>query len=241
MLSTLTRRTALVALALVTSCGNGSDPGTPAELRVLFVGNSHTAVNSLPALVNQMASASGRTLTFRVEARPNFSLEDHWTIGNAPALIREGGWDVVVMQQGSSALPESQRNLLEWGGRLSDLIKANGGRPMFYMVWPTTDRTGDRDAVRQSYTNVAVANDAMLAPAGEVWREAWRTDGSLALYDPDGLHGSLMGTYAAALSVYGILFGVSPVGAAAPAGILPGVATLLQESARVANERYGRR
>lgn len=243
MLDKFLRRTALVALALAlaASCGSGDPSPDVTSLRVLFIGNSHTYVNDLPALVADMARATGKSLEYSVEARPGFGLEDHWNVGNAQRLIREEDFDVVVLQQGPSALPESQVNLREWGTRFAELIEANGGRPAFYMVWPSRDRPFDRDGVRTSYTNAATAVGGILAPAGEVWREVWRRDANMALYDPDGVHGSLMGTYAAALSVYGMLFGVSPVGVPAPSPIAPGIATLLQESAQVANETYGRR
>ncbi len=241
MLGTFLPRSALAALALAASCGNG-DPGPdPSTLRVLFIGNSHTVVNDLPAMVAEMARATGRSLEYRVEARPGYGLEDHWAAGTAQQLIRDHDFDVVVLQQGPSSLPESQANLRTWATKFAEVIIANGGRPAFYMVWPARDRPGDRDGVRTSYTNAAQAVAGILAPAGEVWREAWRTDPNLALYDADGVHGSLMGTYAAALSVYGMLFGVSPVGVPVLSGIAPGAGALLQESARVANATYGRR
>ena len=37
-----------------------------------------------------------------------FSLEDHWNQGIAQRRIAEGGWSIVVLQQGPSSLPESQ-------------------------------------------------------------------------------------------------------------------------------------
>lgn len=242
MLGSIFRSLALAAVTLASSCGgdDGGDP-SPDTLSVLFIGNSHTAVNNLPSMVADMARATGKSFEYDVEARGGYGLEDHWAVGAAQRRIRDNHYDVVVLQQGPSALPESQVNLREWGTMFADVILANGARPAFYMVWPSQDRPGDRDGVRTSYTNAAQSVGGMLAPAGEVWREAWRTDASLALYDADGVHGSLMGTYAAALSVYGMLFGVSPVGVPAPSAIPAGTVQLLQESARVANETYGRR
>lgn len=239
MLNTFLRRTALVALVLATSCGNG-DPDNLNTLRVLFIGNSHTLVNDLPAMVADMARAAGKELVYEVEAQGGYGLEDHWAAGRAQRLIRERDFDVVMLQQGPSALPESQVNLREWGTAFADLIVANGGRPGFYMVWPAQGRPGDRDGVRQSYTAAARHTGGLLAPAGEVWREAWKVDPDLVLYDADGVHASRMGTYAAALSIYGVLFRESPVGTQAAAGIPPSAVPLLQEAARVANAMYGR-
>ena len=57
-----------------------------------------------------------------------------------------------------------------------------------------------------SYRNAAKAAGADLFPAGDAWRRAWACDRSLALYGPDGFHPSRLGTYLAALVVYGRLF-----------------------------------
>ncbi len=211
------------------------------SLRVLFVGNSPTYVNDLPAMVAQMALATGSTLEYEAITRPNFSLEDHWALGLAPTAIRGGDWDYVVMQQGPSSLPESRENLVEWGSRFAQLIHDNGGRPAFYMVWPSSNRPGDRDGVRTSYTAAANATDGVLAPAGEAWRAAWRRDQNLALYDPDGVHGSRLGTYLAAVTVYEQLFRKSPLQLPAPSGMSPSTAQLLHEAAAEADAEYGRR
>jgi hypothetical protein len=52
----------------------------------------------------------------------------------------------------------------------------------------------------------------LLCPAGEAWRLAARRDPKLALYSPDGLHPTAAGTYLAALTFFGLLYGESPVG-----------------------------
>ena len=117
---------------------------TPEEsLRVLFIGNSHTYVNDLPALVAQMAQATGSTLEYQTIARPNFGLMDHWAVGEAQEAIRRGGWDYVVLQQGPSSQPDSRVNLVEWGTRFANLIHENGARAAFYMVWPAESRPTD--------------------------------------------------------------------------------------------------
>ena len=47
-------------------------------------------------------------------AFPNYSLEDHWNRGDAAKAIARGGWQTVILQQGPSALPESQVLLREY-------------------------------------------------------------------------------------------------------------------------------
>ena len=89
-----------------------------------------------------------------------------------------------------------------------------------------------------SYRNAAAASGAVLLPAGQAWRAAWRRNPKLKLYGPDGFHPSATGTYLAALTVFAGLTSTSPVGlprvvatTSARVALTPKVAKTLQLSA----------
>ncbi|HKF14337.1 MAG TPA: SGNH/GDSL hydrolase family protein [Gaiellaceae bacterium] len=194
---------AVVALVLPA----GAADGAVRSLRVLFVGNSLTQTNDLPTVVASLARSSGRRLEYRTVAFGGYSLEDHWQQGEARAALASGSWDVVVMQQGPSALPEGQAHLREWAGRFAELARANGTQPALLTVWAESYR--GRAALGQvisSYRQAAAAAHAVLLPGGTAWQESWSCDARIPLYGPDGFHPSRLGTYAAALVVYGRLF-----------------------------------
>jgi hypothetical protein len=244
---------AALALLLIITCSGRELARREASegLRVLFIGNSLTYTNDLPSLVEAMAKAAGRKrFTHKSVVFGGFSLEDHWNRGDARRAIAEGGWDVVVLQQGPSALPESRRLLIEYTRRFSREIRAAGARPAVYMVWPSTGRPGDFDAVSESYRLAAEDVGGMLFPAGEAWRAAWRRDPGLALYSPDGLHPTMAGSYLSALVIYEQLYEgllADPRGSRNP-GRLKGFKIdltaeqldMLWAAAREANERFGR-
>jgi hypothetical protein len=205
----------------------------PAEpLRVLFVGNSLTETNDLPGQVAALADATGRKLETGAVVSGGLSLEDHWSSSDAPKEILGGTWDVVVLQQGPSALPESQAHLKLWAQRFAALAKRGGARAGLLTVWPESYRRSALGAVIASYRNAARAAGAELFPAGDAWRRAWACDRKLALYGSDGFHPSRLGTYLAALVVYGRLF-KSPLLSAAlrPDAVPPRTARTLQASA----------
>jgi hypothetical protein len=178
-----------------------------AVIRVLFIGNSLTAANDLPAMVRTLAAAAGARVECAAVAKPDFSLEDHWNDGEARRAIARGGWTFVVLQQGPSALPESRTLLVDSTRRFAAAIRASGATPVLYMVWPSRARAEDVPAVSRSYAAAAAAVGGRLAAAGDAWQEARRRDPSLALYGSDGFHPSRVGSLLAALVLVETLTG----------------------------------
>jgi hypothetical protein len=182
----------------------------PAPLKVLFIGNSLTAANDVPALVESLAKANGQRLAARTVAYPNYSLEDHWQHGDARRAIAEGGWSFVVLQQGPSALPESRVLLVEYTRRFAEETRRVNARVALYMVWPASNRPFDFDGVKLSYETAARETGGIFLPAGEAWRLAWRRDPNLAFYGADGFHPTPLGSYLSALVIYQGLTGSAP-------------------------------
>ena len=215
-------RSALLSL-VVAAALPASQPAAPA--RILFIGNSLTYSNDLPGRVCALARAAGRAAVCESVAKPDYSLEDHWRERDARRAIARG-WDLVVLQQGPSALPESRVLLVDFAKRFDAEIRKSGARTALYMVWPSRARRGDFARVSESYAVAAAAVDGLLLPVGDAWQSAWAVDSGLPLYGPDGLHPSLMGTHLASLVIYrGIFNEPAPPGSmagvtAAQAGIL---------------------
>ena len=192
---------ALAGTSLVFACATASavSPTAAAGESVLFIGNSLTAANDLPARVAEIAAAAGHRLRTGAVTASGASLLDHWADGGALHAIREGRWDVVALQQGPSTLPESRAELIASTRRFAAEIRRAGGRPALLMVWPLPGQQAA--AVSASYRAAAEASDALLLPAGDAWTIAGARDPSLVLVGPDGFHPSALGTYVAALAV----------------------------------------
>lgn len=228
----MTRLLVAVALAvLAVGAAPGAGGAPPRALHILFLGNSLTATNDLPATVGRIAAATGRRVEYRTIAPGGYALEDHWNQGDTREALRTGGWDVVVMQQGPSALPESQVNLREWASRWAEEARRVGTTPALLTVWPESYRRGALTDVIGSYARAARAARAELLPGGSAWRLAWRCEPQTPLYGPDGFHPSPTGTYAAALVIYGRLFKAPLMGLKSPGGVALPVARRLQASA----------
>lgn len=214
------------------------EPDPNATTRILFVGNSLTYFNDLPDMVKALADSAGITGVQTAQvAKPDYSLEDHWTDGQARRVIDQGGWHFVVMQQGPSAVLANRANLRQWAATFADLIRSKAGVPAMYQVWPAQVNFSDFDASAESYRLAAQDVNGLFLAAGNAWRAAWARDGNLPLYGPDAFHPSVAGSYIAALTIFGGVFRRSVVGSPrglrVPAGsfqLEAAVALLLQQA-----------
>ena len=245
-----TVRAAIAAVALTAAGGSACAQGTgpsPATVRILFVGNSLTYGNDLPSMVAALARAQQLAWDVRSVTRGNASLHDHLAQGIVQQRLADERWDVVVLQQGPSALPESRVDLRAAVAELQPLIERAGARPALYMVWPGLDRMGAFDDVRESYALAAEDVGGAFIAAGETLREAGRRDPTIELYADDQFHPTPEGSYAAAITIFATLAGRDPVGLPAVltradgtvlVNVPPGHVRTLQGAAAAAIDSY---
>jgi hypothetical protein len=206
-------------------------------LRVLFVGNSLTYRNDMPALVHELAAGdSAAAPVFTVHyAAPNWSLKAASEDDGLKDLLREVDWDVVVLQERSnlpSRSPDLRREEIEPFARaLDSAIDAVGAETVLFMTWAYEH--GDRRSVdgdsyaamqerlREGYTDLAADLSAQIAPVGLAWAEALARDPRLRLWAEDGLHPSRLGSYLAACVFYGLITARDPTGSRFTAGLAP--------------------
>jgi hypothetical protein len=205
----------LLACNAVSDPAPGPEPG-PGRYRVLFVGNSLTYVNDLPAAVTAIGLAAGDTFVTATLAFPDWGLQDHWEQGTAPEEIASDSWDFVVLQQGPSSLEASRIDIIGWAKLFGDLAHEHHVCPAMYMVWPSKSSISAFPAVHDHYKEAADSAHGLFLPAGDAWQIAWGKDTSFALYGPDNFHPSPLGTYLAALTIYAGITGRTPEGNSAP-------------------------
>jgi hypothetical protein len=248
----LRRAGALLACLLLPIAGGhrhaspASASRKPVSLRVLFIGNSLTYFNDLPAAVSDVALAAGDTVAVSMVALPNYALIDHLTEhGGAEEAIRRGGWDYVVLQQGPTRRPVDRDSLILWTGMFDPIIRSVGAVPALFMTWPPADHPEDLDAVRRSFQSAAESVHGVFLPAGIAWADALARDATLALYAADGFHPSPVGSYLAALAIYEKLTGhdartVPPYAFidGAPLHLPTATVRLLQAAAHQADSAY---
>lgn len=209
--------TALLALACA-SAGDvitpdpilpGPPPAAGGGMRLLFVGNSLTYTHNVPQLVQQLAVAAGKQEpVVMMRAGPNLGLEDHWRTGTVQRDLREGRYDVMIVQQGPSTLAASGQDLLQWVVTLASEAATHKTRVGVYAV--AAPANGNFEGGITNYRRAADSAKTGFYPVSQAWQEALRLDPSLPLYGPDGFHPSPHGALLAAMVITGVIFDVDP-------------------------------
>src|SRR5258707_9277985 len=104
-------------------------------MKILFIGNSFTARNNLPGLINQLAAPLGKSIQHRLISAGGASLRRHWNAGEALKAINHGHYDYVVLQE-QSTLPIKNAERMHESVRLFDqAIKSAGAKTALYLTW----------------------------------------------------------------------------------------------------------
>ncbi|MEO0471575.1 MAG: T9SS type A sorting domain-containing protein [Bacteroidota bacterium] len=213
----------ILCLGLCLSCSTIHAQDT---YRVLFIGNSYTAFNNLPQLVDDMAHSVGDTLVHDRNTPGGFRLIDHAVNAITQNKIMAGNWDYVVMQ-GQSQEPIIQSGVFQSGAnQLHTLIKQYNpcAVPMSYMTWGR--KNGDANncgsfplmctyelmdsTLRERYLKMTNILNGEVSPVSAVWRYLRVNHPNIELYSADGSHPSASGSYAAACCFYAAIFKKDP-------------------------------
>lgn len=225
----------LVAMLLVVTA-------TLAQTRsVLFLGNSYTYFNNLPATLEAVALSKGDTLLWEANTPGGYTFSLHCADQTSRAMIAQQPWDAVVLQEQSQLPsfppPQVAIEVYPYATRLDSLIRANDSctETIFFMTWgrkngdvvncpvnpPVCTYEGMQQRLRESYMEMGLMNAAAVSPVGEAWKRVRQFFPGIELYNADESHPSVSGTYLAACVFYASLWHQTAIGAVFPPEISP--------------------
>lgn len=184
-------------------------------LRVLFIGNSLTFYNDLPARTREIAAQDGALRVMETDAvvKGGASLQSHWNGVTARTRITAERWDYVVLQEGTTLYYDQPDSLVEVVRSFDHLVREAGARTVFYLTWPLQG-TVPQDSFTRVVARMQDELHILVAPVGAAWQDALAANPSLQLYLPDGNHPSPVGTYLGACTMFATMFRRSPEGLA---------------------------
>lgn len=184
--------------------------------RILFVGNSFTYVEGVDRLFVDLAASAEPPKTVEADSSVmgGATLKQH-AQGSAPDDIRDGEYDVVILQ---GDIPENREHsidpFLESARILGQAVADSGARTVFYMTWPFAQRPWiGLDGIAVAHRQVEAELGVPVAPAGLALANALTERPALAVIGPDG-HQTLAGAYVAASVLFATVYEQSPEGLA---------------------------
>lgn len=219
--------------------------------KVLFIGNSYTYTNNMPSMLQSLAAAMGDTLIFNQSDPGGYTLQEHLSYPPTIALILSQQWDIVVLQEQSQfpSFPPSQvdTQVYPYARKLDSIIHASYSctQTMFMMTWGHANGdpgncayypvvctyNGMQRRIRESYLQMTLDNNAIVAPVGATWKLVRDSFPSIGLYQSDDSHPALSGSYLQACVLYSSIFHKRTAGCTYLAGVLPADAAILQRIA----------
>ena len=219
--------------------------------KILFLGNSYTAVNDLPNTIKNLSLSGGETITVDSNTPGGCTFQLHSTDATSLSKINSAPWDYVVLQE-QSQLPsfspaQVQAEVYPYAYILDSLIHKNNQctQTVFYMTWgrkygdasncasypPVCTFEGMGARLRQSYLEMGDMLECAVAPAGMAWKKSWNANPSIDLWISDYSHPSIAGTYLTACVFYSTIFKKPSTGLSYISSLTPQIALFLQQVA----------
>ena len=212
----------VATIAVAAQPTQSARPVRSCTTRVLFLGNSYTYFNDVPAIVSELAKAGHQCrVETRMVAPGGKTLKDHWDSAASRAALNSEAWDFVVLQDqstlGINFYFEGQTRVTSdelfrpYAELWANEIRKHHATPVFYLTWARKATPVDQAALNYAYVSAAKKTRSLVAPAGLGWARVRQTDPGIDLYYRDGAHPSPAGSYLAACAIYAAIFGKSPV------------------------------
>lgn len=188
-------------------------------IRVLFIGNSYTYFNNLPAQLSGLATSDsgGRPIVTGMLAPGGMTLRGHLDGGRVDSAVRARRWDIVVVQEqsalanpvrrGSSTEPGTPERFHAAARTLDSLVRRSGARTVLYQTWARADQPQHTATIAAAYESLAAELGIAMAPVGRAFAMARAERPDLQLHLEDGSHPTAAGSYLAACVLYGTLTG----------------------------------
>jgi hypothetical protein len=184
---------------------------------ILIIGNSRTYYNSMPKMLRKIADSAGSPTKFQIEinAKPGFTLQQHWADERTKRLLG-AGWDDVILQGASAELSDEQakQNFLAYGTKLAAIAKVNG-RPRLVVNWAydpslyqgnSVSRVAHLGRIISGHAELASETDMSRINLAGLWESTRQSHPSIRL-TTDGNHPTIAGSYLYALALYAHLSG----------------------------------
>jgi hypothetical protein len=197
-------------------------------VNVLFIGNSFTLMNSMPVMVQKLATSKNINANVVMSAKGNHTFKMHSERADMYTDIKKATWDYVVLQGFSRELSYGNEHIdtavIPYFQKIVDTLRQNNPcvKILLYMTWgyengySYMNEIGTYEemsaSIESGYRYLAEKYDFPIVPVGNVWMQVRKQHPDYGLYQPDEFHPTKIGSYIVASSFFSAIFQTSPVG-----------------------------
>ncbi|MDO4490017.1 MAG: hypothetical protein Q4B85_02935 [Lachnospiraceae bacterium] len=174
------------------------------SVKILFIGNSHTYYNDMPAMVRELSREDGCQCEVTMIAHGGWYLQQHVQEPDVRFNIRYGGYDYVVLQEYTHPFGPEEK-LFDAVEQLDQWIQSANAKTVLYMTWAKKGCPEDQPRITEAFHTLAGKQGALLAPVGEEWWKYLGENPETEMYAPDGQHASQYGSWFAAKYIWNVI------------------------------------
>lgn len=173
-------------------------------MKILFIGNSHTYMNDMPKLVQEMIENVKddvcEVVMMAYSARPL-----KWHVNEEYFSVRfnilYGKYDYCVIQEQAHPMAE-EHDTAVYANQIIEWCKKAKTIPIIFEPWAEKNSPEIQNEMNRRYRSLAHKENVLLAPIGEVWSSVYKeikNQFDVDLYYKDGSHASYVGDYLVAM------------------------------------------
>lgn len=194
-------------------------------LNILFIGNSYTFMHSMPQMIINMAKSdpqNGVELNIQTVTISGATLKNHWADTQAKSLLQIKPWDFIILQDQSDWATQENGVIDNYAYimRFKGLAREMNEKAIIasFKTWPkqmnsfwyknseTKQQLRNYNFMRitidQQTRKNAKKSNTDVVPVGDYWLYITDKNIPIQLYNPDGSHPSVAGSYLNALVFY---------------------------------------
>ena len=214
---------ALLAPVILIACGGGSGgqssvstplaPPTsaaPADINILFMGNSHTSVNNVSCMVAAMMRAAKPDKTVATTEAPGLMhLDERADDAVTLALLQNQRWNYVVLQAQNYSLSGEFFYPTTGAEKLVRLSRLSGALPVLFAEWPRVG-IAETQIIYGKYVSIAMKEPACVSPIPQAFDLVRARFPLITVHAADGNHSAPAGAFLASLVLFATITGLAP-------------------------------
>ena len=188
----------LIAFALHMPFGQEPEP---TELRILFLGNSHTTNSNVPWIVERLIESDGTERKVTISNVKGEFLRTIFNYKTTEDRIADGEWDYVVLQGQEISTSHKYDYSKKEAIALAKMAESADAKALLFAEW-SRDGIDESDYIYDIYKYISKESGAEVVPICYAFDKANLQDSDAKLLLDDGNHASHFGGLLASLTIY---------------------------------------